>query len=91
MNKKMKFKACRSTLNRSLLKVNEDLKDKRNAEIRFLVIFLIILLLRTRPNLYIQSNDADCALSQPTKGLSECVRCKALGFKAKGVYFCVLD
>ena len=40
---------------------------------------------------YIQSNDADCALSQPTKGLSECVRCKALGFKAKGVYFCVLD
>ena len=29
----------------NLLKVNEDLKDKRNAEIRFLVIFLTILLL----------------------------------------------
>lgn len=33
----MKFKACAVALNRSLLEVNEDLKDKHNAEVRFLV------------------------------------------------------
>ena len=33
----MKFKACAVALNRSLLEVNEDLKDMHNAEVRFLV------------------------------------------------------